>query len=228
MLDLKTIEDLKQQIIKVFNKNLISFYYEKIEPDFLKERNTINLLIILNEISLQEFDLFAKELSKFNNASKKITFIPKIFTFDELKTSVDVFPIEFLELQEKSELLYGEDTLKTIIVNIANLRNECEFYLRSHLLKLREAYLTPNRNLTKLIQDSYPSFIIIFKHILRIFNNICVKNNQEIIKSLANRINFKSELFSEILVNLNKTKLDNYFPFYLDGLQQIVKQVDQL
>ncbi|MFA5879299.1 MAG: hypothetical protein WC860_03905 [Candidatus Margulisiibacteriota bacterium] len=219
---------IQHEVINVFNTNLISLYYDQINPAFSQKLNLVTLLIILKEIDLGQLNKFIVGLQKINKSIKNIAFTPKIFTFDELKNSLDVFPIEFLELKENSVLLNGEDTLKQLIVNNKNLRTECEFYLRSHLLKLREAYLSPKRNLTSLIKTSFPSFIVLFKYILSLVNTNKFDNNQEIIKALSDSINFKVALFLEILLNINKSNLDNYFPFYIEEIQNIIQQVDQL
>jgi len=60
-----------------------------------------------------------------------------IFTVSEFLSSDDVFPIEYLDMKDGHKLLYGRDFLSEINVSDANLRHECEFDLRSKLLKLR-------------------------------------------------------------------------------------------
>ena len=58
-------------------------------------------------------------------------------TRDEIATSADVFPIEWLDVRERHLLLEGEDVLSGIVVDHECLRRQIEHELRGKHLRLR-------------------------------------------------------------------------------------------
>ena len=83
----------------------------------------------------------------------------KVFFYQELVNALDVFPIEFIQIQEKHVLLMGRDVFEGLIVSKENLRHQCEFYLRSNLLSLREHQLKAVMPLKTVILESLNQFL---------------------------------------------------------------------
>ena len=63
------------------------------------------------------------------------------FSRFEIKSSQDVFPLEFLHIKSKNVTLCGETPLADFSPNLAELRIECERELRGLLVHLRRAFL---------------------------------------------------------------------------------------
>ena len=51
---------------------------------------------------------------------------PIIMTYGYLQSSLEVFPIQFLNMKTINELAYGEDVLKDINIEKSDLRLVCE------------------------------------------------------------------------------------------------------
>ncbi len=84
---------------------------------------------------------------------------PLLFTKEELKRGVDVFPVEFLNIKHDYKILHGEDLLKDIHISKKNLRLQLEFEFRSKLIHLRSEYLMfKERELESLILSTVPAF----------------------------------------------------------------------
>jgi len=64
-----------------------------------------------------------------------------VFSRFEIKSSQDVFPLEFLHICCRNEILCGETPLADFHPNLAALRTECERELRGLLVHLRQAFL---------------------------------------------------------------------------------------
>ena len=83
---------------------------------------------------------------------------PLLFTKEELKRGVDVFPVEFLNIKHDYKILIGEDLLKDIQISKKNLRLQLEFEFRSKLIHLRSEYLMfKERELESLILSTVPA-----------------------------------------------------------------------
>ena len=68
-------------------------------------------------------------------------FEPLFMTESQIEKSLDSFPIEWLEIQERHLLLEGDDVLAGLEVPRTYLRLQCEHELRGKHIQLRQAYL---------------------------------------------------------------------------------------
>lgn len=66
---------------------------------------------------------------------------PLLLPVDELRRSLDAFPMEFSVILTDHEVVFGNDPFEGLIVEREALRRACEVQVRSHLLHLREGYL---------------------------------------------------------------------------------------
>ena len=86
--------------------------------------------------------------------------------------SLDVFPLELLELRDRHQLLYGRaDAIEGVAVALPHLRLELEEQLRGKLMHLMSAYLETGsspRRLRRLLLDSLPGFAILLRGLLRL------------------------------------------------------------
>ena len=67
--------------------------------------------------------------------------LPLVLTPAYIRSSVDVFPIEFLDIKENSILLTGVDLLKEIAIDLSRLREQCEREIKGQLVRFRGSFL---------------------------------------------------------------------------------------
>ena len=171
---------------------------------------------------------YLEDLKQVYQYLSKRNFRLNIFNEEELGNALDVFPMEFLDAQENRELLAGHDVMKDIQIDQRNLRYECEFYLRSHLLKLRLGYLEPNRQLTQLLKFSFPAYQNIFRHLLRLKNIPVSAEPSEVIRQMAESFNIKVSVFLAVIDADSSAKLDYLFADYLQEIESLIQKVDSL
>jgi len=63
--------------------------------------------------------------------------MPVYFTVEELQRAADVFPIEFLQMEQARKILHGSDPFELVDISRANLRHQTEYELRTKLIQLR-------------------------------------------------------------------------------------------
>src|SRR5690554_8232491 len=61
------------------------------------------------------------------------------FTPKDLLNATDSFPLEFLHIANKNHLLYGEPILKDFVVDLKELRLQCERELRGRLIQIHRS-----------------------------------------------------------------------------------------
>jgi|GEM_PF-3527698 len=203
-----------QQLQDTFGTNFISAYRY---GDDLE-----SILLLFNQLTP---DLYEKIKILFTK-NKIIYSQCHLFTQKEFKEALDVFPLEFISIQESHLLLAGSDVLQNISINLNHLRHECEFYLRSNMLKLREAALHPKFNPTFIMKQSIGSYIGIFRSLFKLKGLPVPKAKKDVILQLANLIPFETSVFISILDALPQQKIDSLFPSYLKELDEIIDRID--
>ena len=88
-----------------------------------------------------------------------------------IQSSLDAFPIEFLEIVDHHRLLTGDDPFADLDVHLPHLRLEVEEQIRGKMLHLWAAYLEAGkskRTLRSLLLETPPGFAMILRGMLRL------------------------------------------------------------
>ncbi|MDP3732602.1 MAG: hypothetical protein Q8R31_06270, partial [Candidatus Omnitrophota bacterium] len=165
------LKNILQQFIRglkdIYQEELISIilYGSAVSGEFIEKHSNLNLLAVLENTNLENLKRAARLINKFS-------IINSLFlTEDYIRRSTDVFPIEFLDIQENYSVLYGKDILKGVNIDIRNLRFQCEQELKAKLITLRQLYLKINRDkpaLKDLLLRSITSILHISRNVLRL------------------------------------------------------------
>jgi len=106
--------------------------------EYLPGKSNINLLILL---ARQDTHLLKQYADLHKRWKKEQIVVPLFLTPAELKSSLELFPLEYLEIQEQHVLLAGRDPFPEIRIDGRNLRLQCEQELRGNLLRLRQRFV---------------------------------------------------------------------------------------
>lgn len=186
-----------------------------------KKRNSAHsLLLILKDSSIRKIHLVKPLYPFMEKISTKLT----IFNREEFLNSLDAFPVEALDIQQTGKLLVGSDIVSTIQVDPSNLRLETEFYLRTNVLKLREAFIKGHTKHEELIRHSFPLLHSLFRALLSIHAQ--TPSSQTILEDVCSTFEMDLSLFQRILKNWEHRTLGIEFYAYLNELENLVKKVD--
>ena len=113
------------EILSSFSGCIDSIYIigSAVTSDFDAKATDVDSLIVLKEKVLDIFDFMAPIGKKYGK--KKIR-APIIMTIDYIETSLEVFPIQFLNMKTINKHVYGEDVLQDITIDKSDLRLVCE------------------------------------------------------------------------------------------------------
>ncbi|MGH7166684.1 MAG: hypothetical protein ACREIS_14290, partial [Nitrospiraceae bacterium] len=106
--------------------------------DFLPGRSNLNLLLLLSDHDVQALKQYGNAHRRWN---REHIVVPLILTLEELRRSLDLFPLEYFEIKEHHVLLAGRDPFPELDVPTRNLRLQCEQGLRGNLLRLRQRFV---------------------------------------------------------------------------------------
>lgn len=193
--------------------------------------SNLNILVLLRSTSLSELKKATSVVNKFKNLT------PLFLTEEYILSSIDIFPIEFLDMQENYILLYGKNFLKDIHVDLKNLRFQCEQELKAKLLSLKQLYVGLNYRPAALKEPlfrSFTSIMHILRNVLRLKGRQPPYKKEDLLKELA--VHFKIEIshWEKILaaklkkIRINKVETEELFLVFVDNLEEIIRTVDAL
>jgi len=109
-----------------------------VTPDWSAGHSDINTLLVLFEMDLAVLESIAPLGQRYKGSG-----IAPPLVMDEayVRSSLDIFPMEFLEMRLIHETVLGEDLFATMRIDRGDLRQQCEREVKSRLLGLRQGYL---------------------------------------------------------------------------------------
>lgn len=225
------IKNFIQGLKDNYQDELVSvvLYGSAASNEFIEKHSNLNLLIILRNTDLNSLKKASRLVNKFRMIS------PLFLTEEYIKSSTDIFPIEFLDMQENYLVLFGKDVLKDIMVDTRNLRFQCEQELKVKLLNLKQLYLKVSRDkfaLSRLLLKSVNSTLHILRNVLRLKQRKPPYLKQDILKELISEFQINAEVWEKVLsaknkqVKLNLKDTNLLFRDFVSELERIVNIID--
>lgn len=231
----RILGDFTQRLKDIYQGNLVSLilYGSAARGEFIDTHSNLNLLVVLKDIAPEEL----KKASWLINKYRFKTISPLFLTEKYIQSSLDIFPIEFLDMQENYLVVQGLDVLKGLNVDTRNLRFQCEQELKSKLINLRQLYIRINKDklaLRNLLFKSITSVLHILRNVLRLKGKKPAYNKEDIVKELAAEFSIDAFVWAKILSAKNKRiKIGNrdtedLFVAFVKELEKIVEIVNKL
>ena len=220
----------------VFGDDLkgIILYGSAAGESYIRGKSDINFMILLSEEGIENLDRAFKTVAKWR---KKKVATPLFLTTKYVATSLDVYPIEYLNFQRKHILVFGRDILKELEFNPDFVRLQCEREIKGKLLLLREAFLDTSGKkmaLMEVISQSLPAFIAIFEALLYLQGRETPLEKRGVIRSVCELFDLDAVLFEKLIdikeqkLKLNEATMNTLFKAYLSEVRKLSKLVDAL
>ena len=202
--------------------------------DYRPGKSDLNFLIVLSEEAIDHLDKALETVSRWR---KKGVATPLFMTKPYIASSLDSYPLEFLNMQKMHVLVYGDDVLKDISFEPCHLRLQCEREIKGKLLLLRERFLETEgkaRRVQELIEESITAFISIFGGLLYLKGVDIPPSRREIVEALAREIPVDGKVFMNGLdIKEGKKKfasseISDIFMAYLTEVRRLWGFVDEL
>ena len=220
----------------IYGKDLVSIilYGSAASGNYIPKKSDINFLIVLSEEGINQLKKAFKTVEKW--CKRKVS-TPLFLTKSYIATSLDSFPIEFLNMQKSYQLVFGEDILKELPFNKNHLRLQCERELKGKLLQLRQVYLESRgktKNLKLIIENSLTAFISIFQALLYLKDKDIPAERRKVISLISQEMGVDEQIFLNLLkvkegtVKLSAEALNVLFEDYIKEVRRLSYSVDQL
>lgn len=220
-------EDLKDRVPGLLS---VTVYGSAARGDYVRGASDVNILIIAPTLPVQALRGAAHGVRQWR---EHIGLSPIFATPDYLRNSADVFPLEFLDMQDGHVTIFGIDPLTGLQIDLVNLRREVEAELKGKLMRVRSAYIRACAHpqaVADLMRDSLASFRIAFQGMLRLHGEKPPSSREDIMRAVASDYDLDLDALLAV-VALHKGEapaddIDSLFARYLGCVERLVQAVD--
>lgn len=173
---LGTLDPSVRGVAEAFLKDILQAFPEGVESyaltgscltaDFVPGRSDINSVLVLTEMSPAYLDRLA---SLGRRHGKKGMRAPLVMTCPYIERSLDVFPIEFLDIKLIHKTIHGAELFSGLTISKPLLRLQCERDLKAKIIHLHQGYISCSgggRGLRALLNEAWPGFFPLFRAML--------------------------------------------------------------
>jgi hypothetical protein len=201
---------------------------------FDARRSKVNVLVVARALPTETLDALVRALPETRTPPQ---IEPLFMSQRQIEKSLDVFPIEWLEIQERHLLLEGHDVLATMEVPRTYLRLQLEHELRGKFLQLRQAYLLHGRHpeaLEPVLEGSASSFATLFRTLLRLRGESPPADTPRVIERISDLFKLEPEaLLGAYMVRYGSRRyrgneLITLYRKFLVEMERLVAAIDEL
>ncbi len=192
-----------------------------------------NLLLVLSEVTAERLQAGAEALRWWQRQGHRPI---AVLSRDEARDAADVFPIEYLDLQQHRQVLAGEDLFANVTRFPREHRQQVEHELRTQLLRLRGRYPLAGdaKALSRLMTESAGTFLTLFRHALAALGEPLVMDKDAVAAAAARRFGFAPEPWERLLrarrgeavLPKDRKQLQPIFAAYLDAIHKVERQLE--
>ncbi len=200
--------------------------------DYQEQTSKIDSVIVLQKMDLAFLDTLAPLGRKYRQQGIAA---PLIMDPGYLKSSLDVFPLEFLNFKLAHLAIYGEDLFAGLEINRQELRIQCERELKGKLIWLHRIYLSSMGDKKVLAQDivnHFGGYLPIFRGILSLLGEAPPLGLKPVLDALFAATGTKTGVFEEIYAIKNRLRQPSeeetarLFAEFYRGTEKLAEVVD--
>ena len=232
-------EDKIQEFVKRLreaggpNIESIILFGSAVSGDFHPGLSNLNLFCVLRDSSFAALQALAPAVKWWGGQKQPP---PLCMTRHELERSTDVFTIELLDMVQHHRVLFGEDVLQGLQIDMHLHRVQVEYELREKLVLLRQHVLVSadsNSRLWDVLLHSVPSFATLFRHALIALGGNPGPGRAEAVQALAQQLRFDPSAIQQALdirerkADPKKLDVKDVCARYLAAIEKVAAAVDQ-
>ncbi|MBI3245439.1 MAG: hypothetical protein HYZ50_02895 [Deltaproteobacteria bacterium] len=232
----KTLSTFTQEVRQLLADELVAvvLYGSGAGANFVPDLSDLNIAIVVENL---RFDILQQLQPHIASWKRQGFALPLLLDREFLQHARDVFPMEFHDIKEQHEVLWGENVFRDLEIDARHLRFQAEHEARAKLLRLRALYLEcadEAARLRALLLDSSKTFVVIMRHLLRLRGQRGALTYEEVLWSFERQFQLGFPRMHElILIRAGRQpwsaeRLADFFRDYLAEVQQIVSVLDRL
>lgn len=232
----KNVRPFLEDVLSSHRDGIHSIYItgSSITDDFDEKTSDVNSVIVLKEMDLKFIETLARSGRKYR---KHRVAAPLIMTPEYIRTSLDVFPVEFLNFRLSHATVYGEDILDGLDIRRTDLRHQCEREIKTKLISLRQGYIASagdRKIITEGLARSITGHVPLFRGILYLLGKQPPVRQKDVISMISETADLNSGIFLKVLrVKQEKLRpgiqeLNTIFEDYYAATVKLGKIIDEI
>ena len=166
----RIVPDAARELAALFPDELRSLvvYGSAAGEGFEPARSDVNLAVVLDRVAVLHLDRIAQWWQRWRTHRVSA---PLIMSTTDLERSLDVFPLELLDLQARHRTLAGDEVFKDLPIAPEAVRLECEREAKGKLVRLRALYIESAgsvRDRRSLMLESRKTFVTVMRGLLHL------------------------------------------------------------
>jgi len=225
-----------EDLLREHSSNIHSIHItgSAVIPDYNEKVSDINSVVVLHAMDLK-FITFLAPLGK--KYGKKRISAPLVMTPEYIQTSLDAFPIEFLDFKLVHKTVYGQDLLKDLQLALPDLRLQCEREIKTRLIGVRQGYISSLGKkdlLSAALVRSFTGSMALFRAVMTLLGKEPPIPRAEVIKLFGAATGIDSSIFGTLLMLKSGTlkpterELNSFFEQYYAALEAVEKIINEL
>ena len=203
-------------------------------PDYDEKVSDINSLVLLRDMDLRFLSFLAPLGKKYG---KHRIAAPLVMTPEYVRTSLDAFPVEFLDFKLIHRTVHGPDILRDLQIEKPALRLQCERDVKTKLIGLRQGYLSSlgkKEHLAAALVRSITGSMALFRAIIFLLGAEPPMPRSEVLKQFAAAMSIETDVFASLLalkahaVKPSEPELHSLFERYYSALESVGRSLDEL
>lgn len=205
----------------------IYLYGPIVRGDFIEGVTGVNLLVIIDPLDIFKLELVIKH----SNFFIKSNIIPRFLTRKQVLSSLDVFAVDFYDIQKNSLFLYGEDILNNKEIKAKDLVWQLERDTKAMSMRLIQA-LWKNIDNLRILKET---ILLNLRDILRMLRvtldlkKVSYSSKDVLLDKVTELMGIDRAALNRLLdFNLKKNKLDKKLAVYLcQDMFNIITKLDE-
>jgi hypothetical protein len=232
----QNLQGFVQDVQGLYGEDLVAvlLYGSAAGGEHVPSRSDLNVAVVLRQLTP---DLLRKAAGHLRAWHRRGFATPVFFDREFLHGSLDVFPVEFLDMQDRHRVLWGSDVLAGLEITRANLRRQCEQELRGKLLRLRQSYIESAHDpaaLEQVLAVAVSSMAVLVRTLLRLGGADPSGRTDEVLARAEQKFGVSTEHLRKASqlkrgeIRLTGASLDTLYRDVLNEVQGLVGVVDGL
>jgi hypothetical protein len=185
--------EVRQRLIG-YHKDLLSIFGPALQSvilygsaargEYLEDRSNLNVLLILGSIELSALRQHGRAHRRW---SKEGIVIPLLLTPEELRIAAQIFPLEYVEMQDTHLLLAGKDPFEDLPIDLSRLLLQCKQEVHGNLIRLRQRLVeggASSEAIAMLLPLSITSLLPCLRGLLRVFDRMPYLGTEALLKRM--------------------------------------------
>ncbi|MSQ77354.1 MAG: nucleotidyltransferase domain-containing protein [Nitrospiraceae bacterium] len=222
-----------EQVKKLFGDVIeaVILYGSAAGGEYLPGKSNVNLLVLLAK---QDTELLKQYAALHKRWQKEQIVVPLFLTQAELKSSLELFPLEYLEIQDQHVLLAGRDPFPELRIDLKNLSTQCEQELRGNLLRLRQRFVEGGAGteaITILLPLSFTALMPCLRGLLRAKERPVERSADGVLQGVEKEFGIDTAVFQDVLnlkrgiISPGPAEAPRLFDRYATMLQTLIEKL---